>query len=364
MSINQLYDIWLLRITQLLAGERVTRIRNLSWLIVGIFMSKSVQLSKIGLKMPGEAKEVSVVRRLSRFLRQPGFIARTVYEPVVKEWLKALATSQGQLLLIIDGTRVGFGHQLIIVTAAYHHRALPIAWVWVQGTKGNSPVKVHIQLLSYVRTLLPKHKSVRLVGDSGFRSATLWKVLEKWGWQYALRITESTLMRSTWQEPWRSIRELVTKPGQRVWLKQVYLTEAHQRLTNLFAHWQRGEKEPWLIATNLPSAPLTFRAYRRRMWIEEMFGDWKGHGFDFENTHVRHPERLSILTLAVALLYLWLVFDGFKLVKNGGSKWVDRNDRRDLSIFQIGLRWIERCMKNSVPFSVSFLIPRWKLSGS
>lgn len=364
MSINQLYDIWFVRISQLLPGERITRIRNFTWLVIGIFLSKSVQLSQISLKIPGEAKEVSTIRRLSRFLCTPGFIARLVYEPIVRAWLKALAGSQGQVQLVIDGTQIGFGQQLIMVSASYHHRALPIAWTWVPGTKGNSPLKVHIQLLSYVRSLLPANKPVRLVGDSGFRSAKLWRIMEKWGWKYALRITENTLLRMTYQGTWQPIAGLLTKPGRRIWLKQVYLTEAHRHCTNLLAHWQRGQKEPWFLATNLPSAELAFRAYRRRMWIEEMFGDWKRHGFDFQSTHVRHPERLSVLTLAIALLYIWLMFDGIKLVRSGKSSWVDRSDRRDLSIFQIGLRWIERCLTNSIPFSVSFLLPRWKLSGS
>jgi len=364
MSINKIYHIWFRKITQLLDGERITRIRNLTWLVVGVFLSKSVQLNKIGLKIPGKAKAVSVSQRLRRFLCNPGFVVRTVYEPIAKDWLKSLAASQGGLLLSIDGTPVGFGHQMIMVSAAYHHRTLPIAWTWVPGRKGNCPAKVYIQLLSYVRTLLPKYKSIKLVGDGGFYDGKLWKILEKWGWQYALRITDRTLMRTSQQEPWQPSRHLLSKAGQRVWLEQIDLTQKHHHSTNLLAHWQRGEKQPWYIATNLPSAQLAFRAYRRRMWIEEMFGDWKRHGFDFESTHVRHPERLSLLTLAVALLYLWLVIDGVRLVKNGEAKQVDRNDRRDLSVFQIGLRWIERCLTTSIPFSISLLIPKWKLSGS
>jgi hypothetical protein len=38
------------------------------------------------------------------------------------------------------------------------------------------------------------------------------------------------------------------------------------------------------------------------MWIEEMFGDLKGHGFDLESTHLRYFLRLARLTLAVVLL--------------------------------------------------------------
>jgi len=121
---------------------------------------------------------------------------------------------------------------------------------------------------------------------------------------------------------------------------------------NLLAHWAQGEKEPWLLATDLPSRRETLRAYRRRMWIEEMFGDLKGHGFDLESTHLRHFLRLSRLTLAVVLLYVWLISMGAKTVKGGHRRLVDRASRRDLSIFQIGLRIVQRALTNALPISI------------
>jgi hypothetical protein len=130
------------------------------------------------------------------------------------------------------------------------------------------------------------------------------------------------------------------------------LTSKHAHPTNLLAHWKRGEKEPWLLATNLPSRQKTLRAYRRRMWIEEMFGDLKRHGFDLESTHLRHFLRLSRLTLAVALLYVWLISTGSQAIKNGQRHWVDRAERRDLSIFQIGLRLIKRRLTNALSVSI------------
>ena len=74
------------------------------------------------------------------------------------------------------------------------------------------------------------------------------------------------------------------------------------------------------------------------MWIKEIFGDFKKNGFDLESTHLRDSARLSRLTLAVALLYTWLIDIGRKMIKNGLRHWVDRAERRDLSIFQIELR--------------------------
>jgi len=77
-----------------------------------------------------------------------------------------------------------------------------------------------------------------------------------------------------------------------------------------------------------------------------MFGDFKKHGFDLESTHLCHFLRLSRLTLAVALLYVWFVSFGSQVIKKGQRRLVDRPDRRDLSIFCIGYNMAERYLTN------------------
>lgn len=82
MSINHLYHNWFEQIKQLRPGERVTRLRNFAWLLVGICSSKSVHLSKVALKIPGAAKSLSITRRLSRFLDNPAIRVRDWYAPL------------------------------------------------------------------------------------------------------------------------------------------------------------------------------------------------------------------------------------------------------------------------------------------
>jgi len=89
------------------------------------------------------------------------------------------------------------------------------------------------------------------------------------------------------------------------------------------------------------------------MWIEEMFGDMKRHSFDLESTMLRHTERLSHLDLAVAFLYVWMISTGTRTIYNGLRYLVDHKDRRDLSIFQIGLRFIDRQWLNLLPIQLS-----------
>lgn len=87
-----------------------------------------------------------------------------------------------------------------------------------------------------------------------------------------------------------------------------------------------------------------------------MFGDWKGHGVDIEKTRLRHVARLSHLTFAIALWYLWHLTAGSRAIKNGQRHLVDRKDRRDLSIFRLGLSTLDRCFAYRTAYT-AHLIP-------
>lgn len=352
MPINRQYHTWFQRIRELRPGQRVTQIRNFVWLLVGIHQSRSVTLSRIAGKIPGEAKLLSTVRRLGRFLSNPAIRVRDWYAPIARQWLAAQFRHLGEIRLIVDGTKIGAGHQLLIVCLAYRNRAIPIAWTWVPHARGHSTSGKQLALLAYVRSLIPSGAAVFLVGDCEFGSVAVLRQLDSWYWFYVLRQKSDTCLWFSEEQGWQTFGSYIQKPGQSLWLGSGYLTRDHIYRVNLLAHWKRGEKEPWCLATNLPDRSMALRFYALRPWIEEMFGDFKKHGFDLEKTRLAHFQRLSRLTLAVAILYVWLVSIGTKTIHSGDRHLVDRNDRRDLCIFQIGLRIIDRCLTNALSFNI------------
>jgi len=353
MPINETYRTWIQRICELRPKQRKTQVQNFVWLVVGIFHSHSVSLSQIAGKVMSSAKNVSTVRRLSRFLASPAVDVRSWYRSIAKAWLLAQFQQVGELRLIVDGTKIGFGHQLLMVSLAYRRRAVPIAWSWVRHARGHSSGKQQISLLKYVGSLIPQNAPVFLVGDSEFGSIAVLRQLEQWHWLFVLRQKGNTGLWINEQVGWQRMEWFVQRARQSTWCSNAYLTQTEIHPVSALIHWQAGEKEPWCLATNLPDASLTLRYYRRRMWTEEMFADFKKHGFDLEGTMLRNPPRLSRLTLAVAFLYVWLLSVGSRTVRVGLRHLVDRKDRRDLSIFQIGLRFIDRRLLNSLPFSLS-----------
>ena len=103
MPINQLYDPWKMRIMELCPGQRITQVRAFVWLIVGIYLSRSVCMSRVACKMPGKAKLTSATRRLSRLLENPALRVREWYEPIARQWLEAQCRFMGEIHLIVDG---------------------------------------------------------------------------------------------------------------------------------------------------------------------------------------------------------------------------------------------------------------------
>jgi len=356
MSVNRLYHTWLARIRQLRPQERVTRLRNFAWIAAGILVSRSIHLSAIGGALPGRATNPSKTRRVQRFMDNGAVRVREWYAPVARNLLQQVVAQGLEVRLIADGTKVGFGHQLLMVALAYRRRAIPIAWTWVKSTRGHSSATKQRALLAYVHELLPTGAQVVLVGDSEFGAVALLQQLEHWKWGYVMRQKGNVRVKLTGQPTWRRFESLAESGAPARWFPGAQLTRLHGHSVNLLTWWKAGEKDPWLLVSNLPTLRAARRAYKRRMWIEEMFGDFKEHGFDLESTHLRHFLRLSRLTLIVAFLYLWLVAFGSQVIKRGQRRLVDRNDRKDLSIFRIGLDMVGRLLTNDDPL-VMRLIP-------
>lgn len=349
MSVNQTYHTWFQRLKQLWPVGSLPQIRNAAWFLAGLYESHSVQLQAIARKIPGQAKLPSRIRHLARFLQNARLRVRPSYAPMAKALLQDLARTLGEIRLIADGSQVAFHHQLLLISVAYRHRAVPIAWTWIPSARGHSGAWRQLALLAYVHELLPSDIPVSLVGDAEFGAVEVQEQVDAWHWNFVLRQKSNNQVRPGPDDPWQDFGSVIQHPGQVVWWPNARLTAKYDHPVNLLAYWQVGEQEPWLLATNLATVGEASRTYRRRMWTEELFGDLKGHGFDLESTHLLHFERLSRLTLLVVLLYDWMLWVGARTIKRGERHWVDRHDRRDLSLFQIGWRFIDRFITNDSP---------------
>ena len=216
MPIKELYHTLNDAVSQLRPKERVTRKRNFVWLLVGLFDSRSVHLSKVAGKIPGAAVLVSKTRRLQRWLANPNVRVRQWYRPIAEQIIDRLAS--GGLRLLVDGSKVCFGHQLLLISVAYRKRALPLCWTWIKSSRGHSTNWKQRALLAYVHDLVPPGTRVNVAGDSEFGGVEVQKLLRSWGWKYVLRQKGRVLVKAQSQSTWQRLDSLVCKPGERVWL--------------------------------------------------------------------------------------------------------------------------------------------------
>jgi len=362
-SIPHPYSKLLAYVRQLPAATCRTRRMNLVWMMLGMLHSRSVHLHHIARRIPVRAKTVSLERRLRRFMDNAAVRVREWYEPQARALLLA-ASQGGRVHLLIDGSKVARNHKLLMVSVAYRRRSVPLAWTWGRSGQGMSSTRKQLALLGYVQRLLPRGVKVDLVGDCEFNKPDLIRQLQQWGWDYALRQPAHYLIQPGGQATYQRIDTHPLRPGDLHWLGQVTLTRAHPVCTHLVLYWAANQPEPWYLATNLLCPQPALRLYRRRMWIEEMFGDMKKHGFDLEATRLRTILRLSRLTLVVCLLYLWLIALGEYLIRSRQTDLVDRHDRRDLSLFRLGWDFLERCCALGDPLPPVFVPTFCLVSGS
>ena len=82
------------------------------------------------------------------------------------------------------------------------------------------------------------------------------------------------------------------------------------------------------------------------MLIEQSFKEDKSGGFDLDHTRLLNPQRLERLLLAVALATLWAHELGEYVLRGGPARrqTIDAGTQRELSVFQLGLRWLKRCI--------------------
>jgi len=240
-------------------------VHNFVWLIVGIYQSGSVYLSRIVGKIPSPAKLLSATRRLSRLLDNPAIRVRDLDEPIARGWLETQLQNLGEIRLIVDGTKIGFRHQLLIVCLAYRKRAIPIAWTWVKQIKGHSSATKHLALLAYVHKLIPRGTAVFLVGDREFGAVAILRQLDHWRWFYVMRQKSATGIWFDENSSWRTYGSFIQTPGQSIWLGSSCLTAKEIFPVNLLVHWEVGEKEPRCLATNLPNLSMALCYCRRRM---------------------------------------------------------------------------------------------------
>lgn len=337
-----------------LTRHRERHLNTLVALICGLAGGQRAHLSTIADHAPAAGvDQESVITRFRRWLKHDAHTVDGWFLPVAQALLATLA--QHPLVLVIDGSVVGRGCVALMLSVVYGGRALPVAWIVVRGRKGHFPQATHCALLAQLAPLIPSTAEVTLLGDGEFDGIALQAALRRLHWQYVCRTTP-TIGMTVYGRRYR-IGDLAPTRGELLAVRPAWMTAAHYGPVSLLAIWEDAYDAPLYLVTNMADLEAALAAYRKRAHIETLFSDQKSRGFQLHRSHLSDPERLTRLLIASCLAYLWLVYLGVCVLRDGWLKRLHRQDRCDLSLFRLGVRLLARCLKDALPIPDGLLVP-------
>src|SRR5215216_2654748 len=77
------------------------RLANWVWVIVGMILAKSVQLSAIANHIPDSTEAVARITKVRRWLKNPRIDTQTLYEPIIRHVLEQWANRE--VTIMLDG---------------------------------------------------------------------------------------------------------------------------------------------------------------------------------------------------------------------------------------------------------------------
>jgi hypothetical protein len=356
-SSQELYNRLNEKLRELVHVKNGKQVTNWIWIVVGVLQSQSSNVSKIANCLPMETQAASRVTLIRRWLMNPQVKVWMFYKKILEHVLAGWSAVDAYLIL--DGVMV-FGDRWQIFRVSLQHgcRAIPIAWTIVEG-EGLVKVTKLKSMLEKADKFLKKHvKRVIFLADAGFRDCDWAQLCLKLGWNYVIRVacnTYITMMDGTSDRLDNLVPENCNRYFQNGWL-----TREAKLQTNVSVTWttnQKGELEMVAIITDQIACRARLREYSCRMSIEQSFRDDKSGGFDLEHTRLQHAQRIDHLLLAIAIATLWCHELGEFVLEQGNSSrcQVDPAHKRNLSLFQLGLRWLKRCLATGLHILPDFL---------
>jgi hypothetical protein len=316
---------------------------------------KEVSLEKIATALPLPILFESRRKKIQRFLSLPLMNIKTLWFPIIKDWLGQNFTVNQPIHLVIDRT-IWERKNLIMISIIYDQRAIPIYFEFLPKL-GSSNFDEQTKLISQILSLFEGYETI-LLGDREFCSVKLANWVRGKGLMFCFRLKKNEFVEVE-NGMMEELNNLGLKPGISFFIEGIKVTKTTKfGGFNLAGKWQRqvrgsAPKEGWFILTNLDNLHLAIASYKKRFCIEEMFRDFKTGGYNLEDTNVS-GNRLISLILIIAIAYSLATFKGERIKSKGIQKYVGRikeygRVRRRHSSFYIGLygqtwvNFIESC---------------------
>lgn len=315
------------------------KLKCLAQAVLAILAVKNCTLSQIATGFKGKTKPNSHFRRLQRWVAAP-----LLAFDVLAKWLVTLFDFPEQMTLALDRTNWKFGKiniNVFMLTSCYKRLALPLFWMLLTK-QGNSSDQEKQTLLQKFVDAFGVERIKYLLGDREFAGIAWFKYLCEINLPFIFRI--------------KGCYMTTNSRGEKVNVKQLFLhLQAGQSLLFTEPKLLLGERL-YLAGLRLPNGQLRIVAsnryepsmlsiYMKREQIEYLFGALKTRGFNFEDTHLTDPDRISNLLVIMVIAYAWSYRCGDLMDDQKPIK-IKNNFRRIKSVFRYGYDIMRNVLQN------------------
>ena len=304
--------------------------------VSALLKTRTSNLAKIANAIESEAEPDSVYRQIQRFLKNETEVAI--------DYLKLL-NLEGKLKILIDRTEWKFGEtwvNILTLSVAYKNVAIPLLWE-VVNHKGNATAVEHVGIIKRFVKEFGVERIQRIYADREFGSYELLAYLIKNEIDFHIRLkTSHKSGGKSFLAMWKNVGEKVKLRGKvpiQVFGLEVYVS---------CVKYRKNGKTEYLIVASKEENKCMIEEYKVRWQIETMFGCLKKRGFNFEETHLTMPQKISKLLM---LLGLGLCL-AMKMGKIQVEVWrqvkmkLKKNKRYAKSLFRIGLDALQNLLFN------------------
>lgn len=297
---------------------------------------RTSNLAKIALATDSEVAAASVYRQIQRFLKNE--------TQVSIDYLKLLKI-KGRLKILIDRTEWKFGEtwiNILTLSVAYKQVAIPVMWA-VVNRKGNARAVEHMAIIKRFVAEFGSTRIERIYADREFGTKELLAYLIKEEIDFHIRLKSSHRSAGrSFLKMWKTLAERVKLRGK------VKIEVFGLEIFVCLVKYQKEGKTEYLIVASREPNKYAIEEYKTRWQIETMFGCLKSRGFNFEETHLTEPRKISRLLMLLGLgLCLAMLMGEFQVevLKKVEMK-LKKNKRYAKSLFRIGLDALQNLLFN------------------
>jgi len=320
----------------------LARVRLICLFINSLCKVKSVNFTKLSSGFDSKSKASSSFRRIQRFLSQVDLSML-----LISKLIFSLLPQKTSLVLVMDRTNWKFGNNninILMLGVSYKNIAFPLIFRMLDK-RGNSNTSERMAIVEDFIDCFGKECIDCILADREFIGEDWLNYLNRNGIRYYIRIRNNFKIycpkKQKQMYAWHMFNSM--KIGELRHYDKIVRMHGEYCYISGMKTLKDGKVDFCIIVSyNKPREALTY--YEKRWQIEMLFKGLKKSGFNLEDTHVIHLERLEKLLMLVMVAFAWCYKVGDYIDQMIKSIKTKTHGRRQVTIFKYGLDYISECL--------------------